>query len=424
MSKLAHVAIDEENRTLDGAAAAIFRMALPLGILLLGIGAIWGLVMRPDPARFFHAWLVDYAFFLSLSLGAIFFVILHHLVRAGWSVVVRRFAEAVAMNLPALIVLAIPVLLGARSLYGWAESHAAQAAHAGAAAAQAGAAQTGEAAHHALSPSKQAWLSPAFFSVRIVLYLAIWSGLAYWFHRLSTEQDRTGNWNLTVRMERASGPAMVLFGLALNFAAFDLLMSLDPHWYSTMFGVYYFSGSALGFFALLPIVTALVQRSGRLTRAITPEHYHDMGKLVFAFTIFWAYIAFSQYMLIWYGNIPEETVWYLRRQTGGWDAIGLLLIFGHFVVPFLALLPRFVKRRSELLVVPAAWMLAMHWIDLHWIVMPELSGAGPAPTLLEAILFLGMAGVLAGLTARRLGSRSLVPEQDPRLTESLQSESV
>jgi hypothetical protein len=234
----------------------------------------------------------------------------------------------------------------------------------------------------------------------------------------------TKNVMLTVRMERRSGGAMVLFALTTAFGAYDLLMSLDPHWYSTIFGVYFFAGSVVGFFACLPIITRTLQRSGRLAHAITVEHYHDMGKLIFAFTIFWAYIAFSQYMLIWYANLPEETGWYLRRQTGGWQAVSLLLLFGHFIVPFLVLLPRWVKRDGRLLVLPAVWMLAMHWMDIYWLVMPEMGAKGVPLGLMDLACFLAVGGTFVAAAARRLRDRSLVPEGDPRLQESLAFESV
>jgi hypothetical protein len=360
--------------------------------------------MEDGLRRFYHSYLTNFAYFLSLSLGALFFVTLHHLVRAGWSVVVRRFAEAIAANVWWLAVLAIPVVLGMRHLYHWSDPAAL--------------------AHDPILQGKQAYLNPVFFVIRLVVYFAVWGYLARYFYKKSVEQDTSRNLMLTVQMERKSGLAMVLFALTTAFASYDLLMSLDPYWYSTMFGVYYFAGSVVGFFSLMPIVTHLVQRSGRLTHAITVEHYHDMGKLIFAFTTFWAYIAFSQYMLIWYASLPEETIWYLRRQTGSWAGVSWLLLFGHFVVPFMGLLPRFVKRNPRMLVVPAAWMLVMHWMDIYWLVMPQMSPEGVPFSLMDLTCFLALGGLCATATIRRLAGRSLVPEGDPRLAESLVFESV
>jgi len=201
-------------------------------------------------------------------------------------------------------------------------------------------------------------------------------------------------------------------------------MSLDPHWYSTIFGVYFFSGAFLAAIALLILVANAVQRAGLLRRVITREHYHDLGKFLFAFVVFWAYIAFSQYMLIWYGNIPEETEWFLRRQSNGWGWVGLALLFGHFLLPFVALLSRYPKRHKRLLVVAAAWVLAMHWVDMFWLVMPEASPGAFTFHVVDLTVLLGLGGLATAAFARALRDRALVPERDPRLIESLTFENA
>jgi hypothetical protein len=375
-------------------------------VLGLAASAALALVSGAGLERALSSYLTSFAFFLSLSVGALFFVLLHHLVRAGWSVVVRRIAEVMAANMLVLAALALPVVFGLSRLYPWAAP--------------------GAAAHDPLIAAKQPYLNAPFFLARMAIYFFVWTVTALWYHRLSSRQDLTGDFALTRRMESRSAPAMVLFAITVCVAAFDLLMSLDPHWYSTMFGVYFFAGSAVGFFAALAVVSALLLRAGYLQRAVSAEHFHDMGKLVFAFTVFWAYIAFSQYMLIWYANLPEETGWLLRRQTNGWQYPGLGLLFGHFLVPFALLLPRFVKRSPRLLILPAAWVLVMHWLDLYWVVMPE-AGAGqgtPAPRLADLTCFVGIGGIYIAAAAHRLRRGSLVPEQDPRLEESLAFESA
>ena len=197
--------------------------------------------------------------------------------------------------------------------------------------------------------------------------------MASFFHRTSVKQDTSGETALTLRMERLSAPGMIVFALTLNFAAFDLLMSLDAHWFSTIFGVYYFAASVLGFLAVIPTILYAMQWRGILANAVTVEHYHDLGKLMFAFVVFWAYIAFSQYMLIWYANIPEETMWFLKRQTGDWAAVSLILLFGHFVVPFLLLVSRMIKRRPMALAVTGLYVALMCWVDMYWLVVPEFS---------------------------------------------------
>jgi hypothetical protein len=389
---------------LEGLGRRLVRAGLATGVVMLIASAVLVFLAPGGVDRMLHSYLVAFAFFLSVSLGALFFVVLQHLVRAGWSVVVRRVAEALAMNLPLLALFAVPVLLGARSLYEWADP--------------------GAVAGDALLRGKQPYLNLPFFLVRWVVYFAVWTFLARYYWTRSTTQDRTGEVRLTSQMERTSGVGMVLFALTANYAAVDLLMSLDPHWSSTVFGVYFFSGGVVGFFALLSMLTALLQRSGRLGGAVTDEHYHDLGKLVFAFTVFWAYIAFSQYMLTWYANIPEETAWYLRRQTGPWTGVSLLLLFGHFVLPFVYLLPRSVKRRPKLFGPMAAWVLLMHYVDVYWIVMPQVSPGKVPFHLLDLTCPLAIGGFLLAATARRLRQRSLIPLRDPRLAESLAFENA
>jgi hypothetical protein len=390
--------------SLEELAPRLVRAGLAVGGVMLALSAALALLTPGGWNRFLQSYLVAFAFFLSLSLGALFFVLLQHLVRAGWSVVVRRLAETLAMNLPLLALFALPVLLGAHRLYQWADAQAV--------------------AGDAILRGKHAYLNIPFFTLRWLVYFAVWTFLARSFWKRSTAQDVTGDVRLTVQMERTSAVGMVLFALTTNYAAVDLLMSLDPHWYSTIFGVYFFSGGVVGFFALLSILAALLQRSGRLGGAVTDEHYHDLGKLVFAFTVFWAYIAFAQYMLIWYSNIPEETEWYLRRQTGQWTAVSLLLLFGRFLLPFVYLLPRFVKRSPKLFGPMAAWVLLMHYVDIYWLVLPQVSPGRVPLHLLDATCPLGIGGILLAAAAHRLRRRSLIPLRDPRLAESMAFENA
>ncbi len=375
-------------------------------VLLLAGGAGAGAlgVAAGDGGRsFFFGYLVNFAFMLSLALGALFFVMVQHVTHAGWSVVVRRLAEGVAQTMPLLAVLFLPLLLALPKLYRWA-------------AVEAGAGDP-------LLAGKSAYLNEPFFVVRWVVYLGIWIWLARFFFRRSVAQDSSADPRETVAMQRASALGIVLYAFTVTFASIDLLMSLEPDWYSTIFGVYYFSGAMVGLFALLPLMAWWLQRGGVLTRAVTPEHYHDMGKLLFAFIVFWAYIAFSQYMLMWYGNIPEETSFYLQRQTGGWGWVGLVLVFGHFLVPFVALLSRIPKRRSGVLAAVSVWMLAMHWVDLYWLVVPQESASLALP-LVDVALAVAFAGAMTLWIARVLGSVSLVAEGDPRLAESLTFENA
>ncbi len=391
--------ISTQARGLEEMSSRILMMA---GVLLVvGGGGALGLALGSDGGmhRLAETYLVSFAYFLSLALGALFFVLLQHLTHAGWSVVVRRLAEALSVNVVLMAVLAIPVVLNMEHLYHWAHPGAAD--------------------HDAILAGKSAFLNPQFFTIRLVVYFAIWSLLAWFFFSISKKQDATADPKLTRKMEALSAPGMILFALSLNFAAFDLLMSVNPHWFSTIFGVYFFAGSVVVIMATLVVLAAYLQRQGRLQGIVTVEHYHDLGKLLFGFVVFWAYIAFSQYMLYWYGNIPEETVWYLTRQTGNWTGISVALLFGHFVIPFLALVSRFPKRRPRLLVLAALWMLAMHWLDLYYLVGPEFHPEGASIGLMDVLCFFGMGGLFFLVLALRLRKISLVPVGDPRLAESL-----
>ena len=393
-----------EIRRLDELTPKVIQVTRGLGMAGLLAGLLAALFSEPLRDRFFEAYLVNFGFYLSLSLGALFFVILQHLTRSGWSVVIRRLAEAFAATVLPMAIGVIPILIGMGHLYHWTDD--------------------GVMAHDALLASKQPFLNQPFFIIRIVLYFAVWIGLSRYYLRRSVTQDGSGDPRLTLRMERLSGPAMVLYGVTLTFASFDLLMSVDPHWVSTIYGVYYFAGSVVGIFALLPVAVYWLQRHGRLTESITVEHYHEMGKLLFAFVVFWAYIAFSQYMLIWYANIPEETGWYLMRQSNGWAGVSLVLLFGHFLVPFLALIAREPKRRRQVLVVGAAWMLLMHWVDIYWLVMPSLRPEQPWPHWLDVTTCLGLGAFFVESAVHRLRDCSLMPERDPRLAESLAFENA
>jgi hypothetical protein len=393
-----------EKRHLGALGEKLWRGAALAGAvaLLLAIGL--AAVTPGGWRRFLFAYLVAFAYVLSLALGALYFVVLHHLTNSGWSVVIRRVAEAIVATLPFLALLSVPLLLGLAQIYPWASS--------GAAARRQGAGANG------------AYLNVPFFLVRWFFYFLVWGVLARFFVRRSLAQDESGDVALTLQMRSRSAPAMVIFGLTLTFAAIDMLMSLDPHWFSTIFGVYYFAGCVVSIYAFLPVAVFLLQRSGFLRRAVTVEHYHDLGKLLFGFIVFWAYIGFSQYMLQWYGNIPEETHWFAVRQQNGWGYVGLTLVFGHFLLPFLALLSRGPKRRPGVLVTVTAWVLIMHWVDLFWLVMPSASPADPVPHVVDIAVLVALVALQLAAAAFVVRRRSLVPERDPRLAESLAFENA
>lgn len=379
------------------------RLPLVAGALgVLGLMAAWFLAGSAEV--FYNAYLVAFLFALTLALGGLFFVLLHFLTRAGWSVVVRRLAEHVAGTLPLFLLLFVPVLLGFHELYPWSHAEMAE--------------------HDPLVAAKEPFLNAGGFYARSAAYLILWSLLGWWFRRRSLAQDESGDVAITRRLQTLSAPGMVVFAITLTFASFDWVMTLDPHWFSTIFGVYIFSGSVLGILALMILMLALLRRNGLLEQAVTVEHRHDLGKLLFTFVVFWAYIAFSQFLLIWYANIPEETVWFAHRWEHGWRPVSIALAVGHFVIPFFFLLPRATKRRTVPLVVAALWLLGFHYLDLYWLVVPAYHGEAPMSLAVCLAALVGVTGIFLAAVGWLAWRPALVPVKDPRLPESLSFENM
>ncbi|HSN97180.1 MAG TPA: hypothetical protein VLS89_02745 [Candidatus Nanopelagicales bacterium] len=351
-----------------------------------------------DKKRFAFSYLTGFVWVTTIALGGLFFVIIQHLTRAGWSVAPRRHMEWLSSALPACAALFLPVAAFAHDLYHhW---------------------MGPEAANDPILRGKAAYLNPTFFYVRTFIFFSIWVLLARWFADRSRRQDDSGDAKLTVRMQSMAPPAILLFGLSISFAGFDWLMSLDPHWYSTIFGVYVFAGAAVSSLAALALINIALQKAGLLKKVSNVEHRHDIGKLLFGFVVFWAYIAFSQFILIWYANLPEETIFYRHRWEGSWKAVSLLLLFGHFVLPFVVLISRHSKRHMTVLAGSAIWILFMHYIDLYWLVMPTLDHHGAHFSWIDLAGLLGPAGVGALVVALHATKSHLYPLKDPRLTEA------
>lgn len=422
-----HATLDASERT-TLPLGSIGRIALIAGLIIIAL--VWAIGGTGEGARrFYFAYLTNFAFYLSLALGGLFFVLITHVARTGATVLTRRIGEIVAASVGVMAVLAVPVVIGLLhfDLYTWVEPAKYYHGH-----------------HLHAVEGKTLWLNSEFFIARLAFYFVAWIGLAWFFLAASRRQDETGDPKLTLRMERYSAPGLILFGLTVTFAAFDLLMSLDAAWFSTIFGVYYFAGAVVGFYSLKCLLLLGSQRRGAMAQSINKHHYHDVGKMMFAFTVFWAYLAYSQYMLIWYGSIPEETGWFIFRGASTaeehvniWSYVILFMLFGHFVIPFLGFISRHVKRRRALLAGWAVWLLAAHWIDLLWLVMPALDlghgGNYPANEAASITPYLGLPeiGLLVGMGAVFLGSIALIgarghliPVKDPRLGESLVFENV
>jgi hypothetical protein len=385
----------------------LFIGAATVGVIFLALSLLIGLT-GGRYQQFAHSYLVSFMWVLSIALGALFWVTLQHLMSARWSVAIRRIGELLAANMTLLAILALPIvvplLFGSSALFPWADAQRVHDDHL---------------LHH-----KSPYLNVTFFAVRFLVYFGTWALLSRLFLVRSVRQDVGGGDELTRGLKRVSGPAMIAFGVTLTFAAFDFLMSLDPAWFSTIFGVYYFAGCVVAVHATLALSLMWLQRNGHLKNSVTVEHFHDIGKMLFAFTVFWAYIAFSQFMLIWYANIPEETHFFHVRYHGGWVLVSWLLIIGHFAFPFLGLMSRYAKRNKRLLGFFAVWLLVMHWVDLYWLVMPNLSPSGPPLHLLDVTSFIALASLLLAGVVYQARKVNLLPIKDPRLKVSLAFENV
>jgi len=398
-----HVALRPDQATIPPGHA--WNRLPPIAAVVALIGAVaCAMLGASNPKQFFFSYLVSFLFCLSLALGALFFVLIQYAAQGGWGIVLRRIGETTFVTLPVMAVLFVPVLLGMHYLYEW--SHA------------------GAAEQDALLRWKSPFLNVPFFLIRAAIYFGSWSLIAIVYYRGSRGQDETGDPAVSARLRRFAGPALIVLALTQTFAAIDWIMSLTPHWYSTMFGVYFFAGSFVGFIALLSVVAVAMRGAGLLDTVISPEHLHDVGKFLFAFTAFWAYISFSQFFLMWYANLPEETIWYRARLEGSWMQVSLVLLAGHFVAPFLYLMGRSVKRNGATLAVGGAWLLVMHFVDLYWQVMPTLHPEGFRPSLLDVAALMTVGGCFVAAASWLMRRQALVPLRDPRLGESLTFENV
>lgn len=382
--------------------AAARRLAVPaLGVAAVGLlAAVLG--GMGDLARLQRAYLTAFMYVLSIGLGALWFVVIQHLTSARWSVVVRRVAEILAGNMPLLWLLSLgvvlPMFLGSSDLYVWLDHDKVHSDH--------------------LLEHKAPYLNVGFFTVRWLAYFGLWTWFSWRFFKLSVRQDAEGGQALSDKLQRLSAPAMILFALTLTFCAIDLLMSLEALWFSTIFGVYYFAGCVLAGYSTLALSLVWLQRAGCLVHSVNREHYHDIGKMMFAFTVFWAYIGFSQFMLIWYADVPEETHWYHQRFEHGWEVVSAVLLFAHFVIPFFGLMSRHAKRNTRSLVFWSCWLLLVHYVDLYWLTYPA-GGGHIAFGLPEIGSLFAVVGVFVGVTLLRAQNVSLLAKGDPRLPESL-----
>jgi hypothetical protein len=389
---------DRSTTTLPQRLSGILKIAG--GIAIVASIAL-AFSMADGTKRLAHAWLLNGWFTLTISLGALFFVAIQHLVRAGWTVTTRRIAEVLGASISTPLLLMLPLagvlLLGNSELFPWNDPEVV--------------------AGDKILEGKSGYLNAPFFIARALIYAVSWIYCGRWYLRASRKQDETGDSQTTGRLESRSAPVLLLLAITTTFAAFDWLMSLDPHWFSTIFGIYVFSASMVAALAVMAIVTSIMVRT-KATPAVNHEHLHDVVKMLYGMNCFWAYIAFSQYLLIWYANIPEETIWLKHRQEYSWDAVTVALAIGHFVVPFIILMPRAVKRNTSLVILMSLGLLAMNWLDLYWIIYPQFDKA-PVFGLMEVLSFVGFVSLFGLAALSRLRGTSFLPIRDPRLEESV-----
>jgi hypothetical protein len=367
------------------------------------VGAVFSIISIAlsfmDTHYFFFSYLTVYMFFLTLTLGAIFIVLLQFVTASGWSVVVRRVPEVLMRNIPLMAVLFIPLIFGMHDLYHWTHLDAVATDH--------------------LLQVKRPWLNQVFFFIRIVFYFLVWSWISKTFFQKSTLQDQSGDHQLTHDMQKASTYSMILFALTLTFSAIDLVMSLTPHWYSTIFGVYIFAGAVLIAFCVTSLIYLFLRKQGYLKDIVSVEHFHDLGKLIYGFNIFWSYIAFCQFFLIWYANVPEETDFFLKHFEGSWSFVAILLCVGHFGIPFVFFISRWLKRHLTYHAFMVIWISFMHFVDLYWIIIPNIKPEGVNVVLIDVTLFIAMGCLYFGFFFKNLNKVCLIPKKDPRLSESL-----
>jgi hypothetical protein len=362
-----------------------------IGMLLLIMGALTSV------QQFYQSYLFGFLFWMLFALGCLGVLLLHHLVSGAWGHVIQRMAESGARTLPYMAVLFIPLLFGLQNLFPWSRPEVIETSH--------------------VLHKKVAYLNVPFFIVRGVAFFVFWSTVAFLLSNWSRTQDQTGDPRLTHRIRMISGPALVLFVLTATLAGVDWMMSLEPDWYSTIYGMHFIVGAALSTFALCIIGIRYLSDHKPFSDILTTRHYHHLGNLLFAFTILWAYMSFSQYLIIWSGNQIDDNFWYIRRLSPGWQSVAVLLLVGHFFVPFFVLLSRKTKRVLRNLSLIAIWILVMRLVDLFWLIMPAFNDHQFQIHWLNIVAPIGIGGIWVAIFVWQLKGQSLLPLHDPRFNE-------
>jgi hypothetical protein len=390
-----------ENKSLTYEHAPIPGRFVYVGLLLFVLGLAWvAVAFLTDPVRAEFNYLIMMAFTASLTVGSLFLVAMEYLIGSDWSVPLRRIPEFLTGLLVPLIIMIIPFLLYfLHDLYHWTHSEAVAA--------------------DKILAGKTPYLNEPFFIIRTIVVVLLWALFTWLFTRNSRRQDADGKQTYTKMNIKLSAIFVFVFAATVTVLAIDWIMSLEPHWFSTIFGVYYFAGTVVASLALTTFVGVSLFKKKRLHPRMGKDSFYTLGTLMFAFNIFWAYIAFSQYLLIWYANLPEETFWFINRMQNGWGEVSLLLIIFHFLFPFIFLLPRAVKTNLTVLRVMAIWLLVAHYLDLYWLIMPTFSPESVPLGWMEFGFPLIPAGFAMFVMAWKSRKNNLVPVRDPKLERGL-----
>lgn len=371
----------------------IYSVSIFLGVVLFALG------LYKDHDRTWHGFLTSFMYWTNLALGGLFFVAIQHVSKAGWSVNIRRIAEAFTAFIPIAAGAAVVLLVGSKHLYIWLDPNIV--------------------ANDAILQGKSAYLNATFAVIRLVVFFAIWLVFSKLIVGNSLKQDHDGEAKWTLKNVPLSVAFLVLFALSYSLFSVDTLMSLQPHWFSTIWGVYNFAGLFQSFLAMLIIFVVYSMKKGWLRGLVSEDHLHDLGKFLKGFTVFMAYIGFSQFLLIWYANLPEETIFYLARSNGWWMAITFSLLILKFAVPFLLLLPRWAKRTPNHLLMVSVLVLIMQYVDIYWMVYPNLDPYTPKFSWQEVGSFILLGGLFIWSVTSFLAKNKLVPIRDPRIQESI-----
>jgi hypothetical protein len=376
------------------------------GLFAGGVAALMAVYgLTKSPADFYHSYIFSYMLILGLTVGSLGLLMLQHLTGGIWGMVIRRPLEAASRNLVLVAVLFIPIWVGMKYLYsgngsetGWLNAP-----------------KEGE---QALTSWQQGYLTSGGFLTRAVIYFAIWIVLMVVFNNWSKQQDQSNGEGLKQRMKALAAPGVILYILAMTFAAIDWVMSLSPRWASTIYGFLFVAGQAIAAMGLMIAVIALLAGSEPFNGIIKKRHLHDLAKLLFAFNMLWAYFAFSQLLIIWSGNQPEEITFYRSRLNGQWGVVAVIVLLFSFAIPFLLLLSRDAKRTASVVSKIAVWMIFMRLVDLYWMTRPEFTSRA-VPTWLDIVVPVALIGLWLGFFAMNLKQRPLLPVGDPNLSEVL-----